>query len=67
MRMRYLEKLERRRHSADSIVGHAHLFSNEEKELCDTLIMIMRRKGTDVMLMMVIRRRRVILEPQVHE
>ena len=68
MRMGYLEKLERRRHSADSIVGHAHLFSNEEKELCDIMIMIMRRKGTDVMLMMVIRsRRRVILEPQVRE
>ena len=66
MRVGYLEKLERRRHSADSIVGHAHLFYNEEH--CDIMIMIMRRKGTDVMLMMVIRsRRRVILEPQVRE
>ena len=64
MRVGYLEKLERRRHSADSIVGHAHLFYNEEH--CD--IMIMRKKDPDVMLMMVIRRRRrVILEPQVHE
>ena len=67
MRVGYLEKLERRRHSADSIVGHAHLVSNEEKEHCDTMIMIMSRKDPDVMLMMVIRRRRVILEPQVHE
>ena len=63
----YLEKLERRRHSADSIVGHAHLVSNEEHSESDIMmIVIMRRKGTDVMLM-VIRRRRVILEPQVHE
>ena len=61
MRMRYLEKLERRRHSADSIVGHAHLVYNEEH--CDIMmIMIMRRKGKDV-----IKRKRVILEPQVHE
>ena len=67
MCMGYLEKLERRGHSTDSIVGHAHLFCNEEKELCDTMIMIMGRKDPDVMLMMVIRRRRVILEPQVRE
>ena len=67
MRVGYLEKLERRRHSADSIVGHAHLVYNEEKEHCDTMIMIMRRRCHDVRLMMVIRRRRVILEPQVHE
>ena len=66
MRVGYLEKLERRRHSADSIVGHAHLVSNEEKEHCDTMIMIMRRKDPHFILM-VIRMRRVILEPQVHE
>ena len=74
MRVGYLEKLERRRHSADSIVGHAHLVYNEE--LCDNddicmmismMIMIMRRKDPDVRLMMVMRRRRMILEPQVHE
>ena len=42
MRVGYLEKLERRRHSADSIVGHAHLVYNEEKEHCDIMmIMIM--------------------------
>ena len=56
----YLEKLERRRHSADSIVGHAHLFSNEGHSDI-MMIMIMRRQGKDV------KRRRVILEPQVHE
>ena len=67
MRMRYLEKLERRRHSADSIVGHAHLVYNEEKEHCDIMmIMIMRRKDPHFILM-VIRMRRVIMEPQVHE
>ena len=65
MRVGYLEKLERRRHSADSIVGHAHLFYNEEHS--DIMVMRMRKKDPDVMLMMVIRRRRVILEPQVRE